>query len=563
MNLNKFFYLLFYPFINLNFVEKIKFILIALFSFVVILIDLSTISVISLIFFDANNSFNLKTKEFLEVIYNFFKLELEFFYFQFVVVALILFLRNFFFLVQEFIIKSFVFRQYNIVSQKLFHLYASSNILKFYKKGIDYYLKNLNRETWYCYIGVLYAILYLVVDIIYFTLIIFFGFYILNIDITLEFVFPILIFIFFISIIFFFLRKKGVERKNYEQKFYTDTLNILKSVLEIQTYKKINFFTNSFSKYLTQYSKSIVFAGVVNLAPKAIIEIIASAVIVYFLVFNNLSLNLELFTLIAFILFRVGPVISRVIQNISLTIFFSPASKILINEFNMFKNKKNSKKFIIKDSINSISLNNASFNYGKNKIIKNFNYNFIKDKIYGVYGSSGRGKTTLLMILSNLISLDKGYIKINNFNKINNNQKIDWGNKLGFMSQYNILVDESLIHSLFLDDKVSKDNIGRAKKYLRKFNLKKLIKLLNRKYDGTYSLGGMLSGGEKQRLSLIRTILLSQEIILLDEPTSSLDKINENIVLTELKKIKKNKIIILSTHKVNLKSYFDDFIEFK
>lgn len=562
MNLSKI-TLLFYPLLNLNIVEKIKFASIALFSLIVILIDISTISVISLIFFDVNNSINSKTKDFLDVIYNFFNFEIEFFYFQFVIVALILFLRNFFFLTQEFIIKSFVFRQYNTNSKKLFHLYASSSILKFYKKGIDYYLKNLNRETWYCYIGVLYAILYLVVDIIYFNLIIFFGFKILNINITLDFLFPILIFIFFVSIIFFFLRKKGVERKNYEQKFYTDTLNILKSVLEIQTYKKINFFTNSFSKYLNQYSKSIVFAGVANLAPKAIIEIIASIVIVYYLIFNNLSLNLELFTLIAFILFRVGPVISRIIQNISLTIFFAPASKILINEFNMFRNKRNSKKYIIKDNVNSISLHNASFNHGKNKILKNFNYFFKKNKIYGVYGNSGRGKTTLLMILSNLISLDKGFIKINNFEKINRNHKIDWGNKLGFMSQYNILVDDSLINSLFLEDKINRDNINKAKKYLRKFNLKKLIKLLNKKYDGTYSLGGMLSGGEKQRLSLIRTILLSKEIMLLDEPTSSLDKKNENIVLKELKRIKQNKIIILSTHKQNLKDYFDEFIEFK
>lgn len=562
MNLSKI-TLLFYPLLNLNIVEKIKFASIALFSLIVILIDISTISVISLIFFDVNNSINSKTKDFLEVIYNFFNFEIEFFYFQFVIVALILFLRNFFFLTQEFIIKSFVFRQYSTNSKKLFHLYASSSILKFYKKGIDYYLKNLNRETWYCYIGVLYAILYLVVDIIYFNLIIFFGFKILNINITLDFLFPILIFIFFVSIIFFFLRKKGVERKNYEQKFYTDTLNILKSVLEIQTYKKINFFTNSFSKYLNQYSKSIVFAGVANLAPKAIIEIIASIVIIYYLIFNNLSLNLELFTLIAFILFRVGPVISRIIQNISLTIFFAPASKILINEFNMFRNKRNSKKYIIKDNVNSISLHNASFNHGKNKIFKNFNYYFKKNKIYGVYGNSGRGKTTLLMILSNLISLDKGFIKINNFEKINRNHKIDWGNKLGFMSQYNILVDDSLINSLFLEDKINRDNINKAKKYLRKFNLKKLIKLLNKKYDGTYSLGGMLSGGEKQRLSLIRTILLSKEIMLLDEPTSSLDKKNENIVLKELKRIKQNKIIILSTHKQDLKDYFDEFIEFK
>ena len=174
--------------------------------------------------------------------------------------------------------------------------------------------------------------MYLVVDILYFTLIIFFGFYLLNFEIRFDIFFPIIIFISLISLLFVYLKKSGVERKNYEQKYYTDTLNILRSILEIRVYKKINFFADSFSKYLHKFSKTIVFAGVANLTPKAIIEIIAAIIIVYFLIYNNLSLNLELFTLIAFMLFRLGPVLSRIVQNVSLSIFL-PSSKILINEF--------------------------------------------------------------------------------------------------------------------------------------------------------------------------------------------------------------------------------------
>ena len=147
----------------------------------------------------------------------------------------------------------------------------------------------------------LYAILYLVVDILYFTLIIFFGFYLLNFEFRFDIFFPIIFFISLISLLFVYLKKSGVERKNYEQKYYTDTLNILKGIFEIQVYKKINFFADSFSNYLEIF-KTIVFAGVANLTPKVIIEIIAASIIVYFLIYNNLSLNLELFTLIAFIL---------------------------------------------------------------------------------------------------------------------------------------------------------------------------------------------------------------------------------------------------------------------
>jgi ABC-type transport system involved in cytochrome bd biosynthesis fused ATPase/permease subunit len=128
------------------------------------------------------------------------------------------------------------------------------------------------------------------------------------------------------------------------------------------------------------------------------------------------------------------------------------------------------------------------------------------------------------------------------------------------MSQHNVLIDDSLSNSLFLDEKFDDNLIKNAKKYLIKFKLKKLIKLLNKKYDGEYSLGGMLSGGEKQRISIIRTILLGGELLFFDEPTSSLDKTNEDIVMKEFQEIKKNKIIIISTHKKDLKSHFDKII---
>ena len=94
-----------------------------------------------------------------------------------------------------------------------------------------------------------YSILYLAVDIIYFILIIFFGFYLLNFTLNFKFLFPIFLFIILISAIYYSSKKKWSREKNYEQKYYTDTLNILQSILEIQTYKKIAFFADSFSRY--------------------------------------------------------------------------------------------------------------------------------------------------------------------------------------------------------------------------------------------------------------------------------------------------------------------------
>ena len=162
------------------------------------------------------------------------------------------------------------------------------------------------------------------------------------------------------------------------------------------------------------------------------------------------------------------------------------------------------------------------------------------------------------MILSGLIKLDKGNIKINNISY--GNKKFYLENRIGFMSQYNVLLDDSLINTIFLESKVNKEKILKAKYYLTKFKLKKLSKFLKEDKNQNYSLNRILSGGERQRLSIIRTILLGGDILFFDEPTSSLDLKNEKIVMKEIQHLKKDKIIIVSTHKKGLKRYFDNII---
>ncbi len=553
-------YYLFYPFLKLENKEKLIFFLIASFSVFVIFLDIITISMLTLIFSPENNQITSKVDYFLSLLYKKNNFSINFFHFQIFTIAIILFLRNIFYITQDYLIKSFVFKHYNINSKKLFTLYASSELMKFYKKGIDYYIENLNKETWYCYVGILYGLLYILIDSIYFLIIIFTGFYLVSFDLSLNLVLILILFFSLISILLITLKKKGADRMHNEQKYFKDTLNILKSYLEIKVYKKVKFFTDSYAKHLKKFSKAIVFQGVSSLVPKALIEFLAAFVLVYYLIYNDFALNLELFSIIAFILFRIGPVVARIIQNISLIFFYFPATKVLIREHKNYSIKNNNiSKKIIDTKVKSLSIINANFSYGKNKILDNFNYKFLSNNIHGIYGESGKGKTTLLLILSGLIQLDNGKLNLNG--QINYKNKIDWHKKLGFMSQYNILIDDSLSNTLFLDENIDENLITAARKYLIKFNLKKLVKLLNKKYDGQYSLGGMLSGGEKQRLAIIRTILLGGELLIFDEPTSSLDKVNEKIILSEFQKLKRNKIIIISTHKKDLKSFFDKIIK--
>ena len=559
MKIINFVYYLLYPFLKLKIKDRLIFFSITFFSIFVIFVDIATLSLLTSVFSGESIKIISKLNSFLKNIYNKLGLTISFFHFQILLISITLILRNIFFIFQDFLVKSFVFNHYNKNSKNLFVLYASSEFIKFYKQGIDYYIKNLNKETWYAYVGILYGLLYILIDFIYFLIIVFSGLYLISIENISNIFLFILLFFSLVSVLLIKIKKKGADRMNYEQKYFKDTLNILRSYLEIKVYKKIQFFTDSYSKYLKKFSKALIFQGVANLAPKALVEILAAVTLVYYLIYNNLALNFELLTLVGFILFRLGPVISRIIQNISLIFFYYPSTKILDKEFKEYSKKREvSLKFKNESSIQKLSINKASFSFGKNKILNNFSYKFIRNNVYGLYGESGKGKSTFLMILSGLIKLDKGNIKINNTSY--GNKKFYLENKFGFMSQYNVLLDDSLINTIFLENKVSKGKILKAKYYLTKFKLKKLNKFLKEDKNQNYSLNRILSGGERQRLSIIRTILLGGDILFFDEPTSSLDLENEKIVMKEIQKLKKDKIIIVSTHKKGLKRYFDNII---
>ena len=102
-----------------------------------------------------------------------------------------------------------------------------------------------------------------------------------------------------------------------------------------------------------------------------------------------------------------------------------------------------------------------------------------------------------------------------------------------------------------LDNDISKNQLLELKILLKKFNLHKFAQILRSKIFKNIT---KMSGGEKQRVNFIRAIRNNPDIILLDEPTSFLDKVNERKVLSYLNKIKKNKIIIVSSHKQSHKN---------
>jgi len=229
------------------------------------------------------------------------------------------------------------------------------------------------------------------------------------------------------------------------------------------------------------------------------------------------------------------------------------------------KNKdKVSRKFIkdnnVLSTINIIKLENLSFKYDSQKIIfENVNYEFCNGKIYLIYGESGIGKSTFFNLLLRLCPIWLGKIFINDKNHEEYDLDILRKN-ISLMNQEDYLFTGRIIDNITTFSENINENFVREC-----LTLSTSDSFVNTMPHGFYTNleegGNNLSGGQRQRLCLARVLYENKNIILLDEPTSKMDELNEDIFLNNLNKIKSNKIIIIISHRDKFLTYCDEVIK--
>jgi len=194
-----------------------------------------------------------------------------------------------------------------------------------------------------------------------------------------------------------------------------------------------------------------------------------------------------------------------------------------------------------------IELHNIWKNYSGLEILRGINLSVEEGEFISIRGKSGVGKTTLLKIIGLLESPDHGEVKIlgKAANKLSDHEKSKLRLKaIGFIFQFfnlipTLTVLENIELPLALAGVKKQERIKRAQELLQYFELSNLAQ----RFPET------LSGGEKQRIAVIRALINNPKIILADEPTSSIDEENSNLLINLLKKIntEKNVTILLTT----------------
>lgn len=196
----------------------------------------------------------------------------------------------------------------------------------------------------------------------------------------------------------------------------------------------------------------------------------------------------------------------------------------------------------------NLNVTDLSFSYdGQIQVLKDITMHAKKGEIIGIVGESGCGKSTFLKLLLRFWQKDSGEIAYNGIEieEIDSESLLD---NVTMVSQTTYLFDETIEDNLRIaNQKASQEELENACKMASVHDF--IMALPNGYQTKVGALGDNLSAGEKQRIGLARAFLSGSELILLDEPTSNVDSINEGIILNALKEQKNKKSIILVSHR--------------
>ena len=192
---------------------------------------------------------------------------------------------------------------------------------------------------------------------------------------------------------------------------------------------------------------------------------------------------------------------------------------------------------------------NVTFAYGAETILDNYSLKLQPGKITGIHGASGSGKSTLLKLLMRFWDVQDGSVSVDgtDVRKIPTRHLRDMES---YVTQETHLFHDSIANNI----EVAKPGASREEimEAAKKASIHDFIMTLPKGYDTEVGeLGDMLSGGEKQRIGIARAFLHDCPLILLDEPTSNLDSLNEGIILRSLKESARKKTVVLVSHRVS------------
>ena len=210
-------------------------------------------------------------------------------------------------------------------------------------------------------------------------------------------------------------------------------------------------------------------------------------------------------------------------------------------------------------AFNGAAADHVIFSYGKETVLNDLSLDFPEGRIIGIVGKSGCGKSTLLKLLMRFWRVQKGEVSVSG-RSVENINTSDLRRMESYMTQETQLFKGTIAGNIRIAklDATDEEIVEACKKA----SIHDFIMTLPKGYDTPVGeLGDTLSGGERQRIGLARAFLHDAPFMLLDEPTSNLDSLNEAVILRSLKEEAKGKTVVLVSHRTSTARIADTIIE--
>ena len=371
-----------------------------------------------------------------------------------------------------------------------------------------------------------------------------------------------LAFIFALALITFLLSNKylikwGSEAIKANEKRFLFLTQAFDAIREIKVFNNKDYFVNKYFIPNRDKYKISTYISTVNSVPKYLLElgfVISLSFLLIFLNFVDYNANkiIVIMGLFSIATIRIIPSLNKIFTSFQIIKFGYHAIERIYKEFSLDNNRNPKIITQIKNHDDSnfsylISFQNVCFRYEnkETEALKNLNFEIFNKEMLAILGKSGAGKTTLINLILGLLKPSEGKI-ISNFSNPS------------FVSQSPYLLDDTLKNNIALGVEEKNIDVERVKSCIKKVQLEEFVISLEKGLDTIIGeKGARISGGELQRLALARAFYRAPDIIILDEPTSSLDKITEKNILEILQSISKECCVVIITHNLDNADYCD------
>lgn len=400
---------------------------------------------------------------------------------------------------------------------------------------------------------------------------IFAGLVIINVKISLF----VLIFFIISYLVLFFFQKEKLKKNSQlisksvksRQKIIAETFN---NIRETILFNARDFFLNIFNNSNKEIAISIAKNQFLSVIPKYLIEIftfLLIMIVIFILIKINEFINyLPIIGVYMIAAYKLLPALQNIASSYSsIKGNYSALNGMLddIKHFNEKSSNSISKPKYKNINFNSLAFKKINFSYGESKkILRNINFSILKNRVVGLTGKTGVGKSTFIDIFCGLLEPVSGKIILNN-KEIDYKQYKIVNDLVSIVPQRTNLLDDSLEKNILLGRKKIKNHRNQLE-YIKKICLLDYIDNNLDKWDTIVGENGSrLSGGQVQRLTIARAIYNKPKLLILDEATSALDEDTEKEILKNLINFKPKMTILIISHNKNILELCDEIYEIK